>query len=105
MKKVYNEMAGEMMLPRNGYIHNQLARLEIATLECEALGLEVETVEWFENSRPRLVVRDNSTTRHLVKTGKALTYGSEVKNGIRIYLHQMMVEGVNIIWKSDVTKH
>ena len=49
MKKVYNEMAGEMMLPRNGYIHNQLARLEIATLECEALGLEVETVEWFEN--------------------------------------------------------
>lgn len=80
MKKVYNEMAGEMMLPRNGYIHNQLARLEIATLECEALGLEVETVEWFENSRPRLVVRDNSTTRHLVKTGKALTYGSDRKS-------------------------
>lgn len=39
MKKVYNEMAGEMMLPRNGYIHNQLARLEIATLGCEALGI------------------------------------------------------------------
>lgn len=105
MKKIYNEMAGEMMSRRNGYIHNQLARLEIATLGCEALGLEVEKVEWFDNCRPRLVVRDNSTTRHLVNTGKAMNYGSEVKNGIRIYLHQMMVEGVKIIWKSDVTKH
>lgn len=65
----------------------------------------MEKVEWFDSCRPRLVVRDNSTTRHLVKTGKAMSYGSEVKNGIRIYLHQMMVEGVKIIWKSDVTKH
>lgn len=105
MHKIYNEMAGEMMSHRNGFIHNQLARLEIATLGCEALGLEVEKVEWFDNCRPRLVVRDNSTARHLVNTGKAMNYGSELKNGIRIYLYQMMVEGVKIIWKSDVTKH
>ena len=41
MKKVYNEMAGEMMIPKNAIIHSQLPMLEIATLECEALGLEV----------------------------------------------------------------
>lgn len=105
MQKVYNKMAGEMMSPRNAVIHNQLAMLEIATLECEALGLEVETVEWFDNSRPRLVVKDCSALRHLIKTGKAFNYGSEVKNGIRIYLNQMMVKGVKIIWKSDVKKH
>lgn len=105
MKKVYNEMAGEMMLPRNGYIHNQLARLEIATLGCEALGLEVEKVEWFENSRPRLVVKDCATLRHLIKQNKAFNYGSEVKNGTRFYLNQMMLKGVKIIWKSDSLKH
>lgn len=105
MQKVYNKMTGEMMSPRNAVIHNQLAMLELATLECEALGIEVETVEWFDIGKPRLVVKDCSALRHLIKTGKAFNYGSEVKNGIRIYLNQMMVKGVKIIWKSDVTKH
>lgn len=105
MKKIYNKMAGEMMNPRNGFIHNQLAKLEIATLECEELGLVVEKVEWFENSHPRLVVQDCATTRHLMKVGKAINYGSEVKNGIRIYLNQMMLKGVRVIWKSGALKH
>ncbi len=105
MKKVYNEMAGEMMIPKNAIIHTQLAMLEIATLECEALGLEVETVEWFDNSRPRLVVKDCATLRHLMKQNKAFNYGSEVKNGTRFYLNQMMLKGVKIIWKSDSLKH
>lgn len=42
------------MSPRNAVIHNQLAMLELATLECEALGIEVETVEWFDIGKPAL---------------------------------------------------
>lgn len=105
MRKVYSEMAGEMMSERNASIHSQLVKLELATLECEQMGIEVEYVEWFDIGKPRLVVRDNAATRHFVKTGKAHNYGSEVKNGIRVALNQMQVKGVKIIWKSDFIQH
>lgn len=46
MQKVFSEKAGEMMNPFNAYIHDSLVKLEIATLECEALDLEIERVEF-----------------------------------------------------------
>lgn len=105
MKKIYNQLAGEMMTPKNAVIHTHLAMLEIATLECEALGVEVEKVEWLDNCKPRLIVKDCATLRHLMKQQKAFNYGTEVKNGNRVYLNQMIVKGVKIIWQSDTLKH
>lgn len=93
------------MSPRNAVIHNQLAMLELATLECEALGIEVETVEWFDIGKPRLVVKIVSALRHLIKTGKAFNYGSEVKKRHPYLPKSNDGKGVKIIWKSDVTKH
>lgn len=101
MKKQYNPMAGEMMTPRNSAIYMQLAMLEVATLECEALGIEVEKVEWFDTGRPRLVARDNAATRKMAQMSKAFNYGTEVKNGIRHYLIQTTIKGVKVIWKTD----
>ncbi|APB78588.1 TPA: hypothetical protein QB072_001146 [Pasteurella multocida] len=105
MKKQYNPLAGEMMTPHNSEVYMHLAMLELATLECEALGIEVEKVEWFDTGRPRLVARDNTTTRKMAQNQRAFNYGTEVKNGTRRYLMQMTIKGVKVIWSTDTIKH
>ncbi|WP_227718384.1 hypothetical protein [Pasteurella multocida] len=79
MKKQYNPLAGEMMTPHNSEVYMHLAMLELATLECEALGIEVEKVEWFDTGRPRLVARDNTTTRKMAQINVHLIMAQKLK--------------------------
>ncbi|MDW0615962.1 hypothetical protein P2G70_00080 [Mannheimia haemolytica] len=105
MQKVYSEKAGEMMNPLNAFIHDSLVKLEIATLECEAMELEVERVEFEAKSPPRLVLRDNRKTQDLVKNGLASLFGMKTKGGRRYDSYQMQVCGVKCVWESErVTK-
>ncbi|WP_409042272.1 hypothetical protein [Mannheimia haemolytica] len=94
-----------MMNPLNAFIHDSLVKLEIATLECEAMELEVERVEFEAKSPPRLVLRDNCKTQDLVKNGLASLFGMKTKGGRRYDSYQMQVRGVKCVWESErVTK-
>ncbi|MEE3701547.1 hypothetical protein [Mannheimia haemolytica] len=101
MQKVYSEKAGELMNPLNAYIHDSLVKLEIATLECEALDLEIERVEFEAASPPRLVLRDNRKTQDFVKNGLASLFGMKTKGGRRYDSYQMQVRGVKCVWESE----
>lgn len=101
MKKVYSEKAGEMMNPLNAFIHDNLVKLEIATLECEAMDLEIEQVVFEVASPPRLVLRDNHKTQDLVKSGLAQVFGMKTKAGRRYDTYQMQVRGVKCVWESE----
>ena len=105
MQKVFSQTANEMMNPLNAYIHDSLVKLEIATLECEAMDLEIQRVEFEAASPPRLVLRDNRKTQDFVKNGLASLFGMKTKGGRRYDSYQMQVRGVKCVWESErVTK-
>lgn len=88
----------------NAVMYGQIVSLELALLECNQMGIDVERLDYTDNRHPRLVARDSSATRYLMKTGKAQNYGSCNKNGRRIYLNHTQVKGVRVVWESDYFK-
>ncbi|WP_419852461.1 hypothetical protein [Actinobacillus pleuropneumoniae] len=91
--------------PDNAVVYGVTVGLELAVLECNHIGIELEGIDTTDFRRPRLVARDNRTTRYLMKTGKAQNYGSRVKNGRRIYLNHTQVKGVRVVWESQDYRH
>lgn len=91
--------------PYNAILYGQIVSLELALLECNQMGIDVERVDYTDFKRPRLVVKDNHITRKMMATGKAFNYGSRVKNGHRVYLNHAIVNGVKIIWESHSLRH
>lgn len=90
--------------PYNAVLYGQIVNLELALLECNQMGIDVERVDYTDFKRPRLVVRDNYVTQQMMKHGKANNYGCKLKNGNRIYLNHAEVKGVRIIWEAHYFK-
>lgn len=93
--------ADQPMKGKNAHAYNLTVAMELAILDCEEMGLEVERVEFDGRLRPRIFVRDCAITRNLVKTGKAQHYGTTNRNGIRHYLIQMPSRDCKILWTTD----
>ncbi len=91
--------------PENAVMYGQIVGLELALLELNQMGIDVERVDCTDFRRPRLVVCDNAVTRHLMRIGKAQNYGSRNKNGRRIYLNHTQVRGVRVVWESSEFRH
>lgn len=87
--------------PYNAVMYGQIVSLELALLECNQMGIDVERVDYTDFKRPRLIVRDNGITQQMMRTGKATNYGCKLKNGRRIYLNHADVKGVRIIWEAN----
>ncbi|WGE52410.1 MULTISPECIES: hypothetical protein [Actinobacillus] len=91
--------------PNNAVVYGKVVGLELAVIELNNMGIDVDHVDFSDHRRPRLVVLENSVTRQLMKSGKAQNYGSRVKNGRRIYLNHTEVNGVRVIWESQDYRH
>lgn len=87
--------------PYNAVLYGQIVGLELALLECNQMGIDVERVDYTDFKRPRLIVKENHVTRHLLRIGKAHNYGFKAKGGRRVYLNHAEVKGVRIIWETN----
>lgn len=88
--------------PYNAVLYGQIVSLELALLECNQMGIDVERVDYSDYKRPRLIVRDNHVTQQMMKQGRASNYGCRLKNGRRVYLNHASINGVRIIWESPL---
>ncbi|RRN04659.1 hypothetical protein EIM44_04250 [Bibersteinia trehalosi] len=91
--------------PDNAVLYGQIVGLELAILECNQLGIDVERVDYTDWRRPCLIVKANAVTQQMLRQGKAFNYGSRVKNGIRVYLNHAIINGVKIKWESSDYRH
>lgn len=87
--------------PYNAVLYGQIVGLELALLECNQMGIDVERVDYTDFKRPRLIVRDNHVTQRMMRTGKACNFGLKTKNGRRVYLNHTEVKGVRIVWEAN----
>ena len=87
--------------PYNAVLYGQIVSLELALLECNQMGIDVERVDYTDFKRPRLIVRDNHVTQRMMKTGKANSYGIKTQNGRRVYLNHAYVKDVRIVWEAN----
>lgn len=88
--------------PHHAVLYGQIVSLELALLECNQLGIDVERVDYSDFRRPRLIVRDNWATQQIKRSGKfkANSYGLKLNHGRRTFLHCAEIRGVRIIWES-----
>lgn len=87
--------------PYNAVLYGQIVSLELALLECNQMGIDVERVDYTDFKRPRLIVRDNHVTQRMMKTGKANNYGFKNRYGQRVYLNHAEIKGVRIVWEAN----
>ena len=87
--------------PYNAVLYGQIVSLELALLECNQMGIDVERVDYTDFKRPRLIVRDNHVTQRMMKTGKANNYGFKNRSGQRVYLNHTEIKGVRIVWEAN----
>ncbi|MCQ9629268.1 hypothetical protein [Actinobacillus suis] len=89
----------------NAVIYGKIVGLELALLECNQLGIDIECVDFTDHGHPSLIARANNITQQMLRQGKAVNYGHTFQNGHRIYLHYAMISGVKVKWKSTDYRH
>ncbi|MCK3654885.1 hypothetical protein A4G19_03615 [Pasteurellaceae bacterium Macca] len=100
-KGIPNYANGEVK-GKNARIFNLSVAMELAVLECDKLGLEIEKVEFDGKFSPRLFVKSNAKTARLQAEGKAHFFGITQKHGVTYDLVKMpLANGSKIIWLTD----
>lgn len=91
--------------PDNAVMYSKIVSLELALLECNQLGIDIEKADFSDFNRPCLIARANHITKQMLQQGRAFNYGSKVKNGRRVYLNHVIINGVKVKWESPDFRH
>lgn len=86
--------------PDNAVMYGKIVSLELAVLECNELGIDIERADFTDRCNPSLIARANGVTQKMLSQGKAFNYGSKLKNGRRVYLNHAIIHGVKVKWES-----
>ena len=89
------------MKRNNALAYNNAVAMELTILDCEEMGLEIERVEFDGRLRPRIFVKNSHITQKFLRDGKAYSFGTLVRHGVRRYLVQMPNRDCKILWETD----
>lgn len=83
----------------NHLVYKFIGQVQKAIVECNALGLTVEEIEFY-HIKPRIIVKDSPATAWLEHSGRAIEYGCGSDENGRHRKLQIMVAGIKVMWET-----
>ena len=87
--------------PMNHLAFKYLKQVQKAVIECNALGLEVQDIEFY-HVKPRIRVKESPATTRLEHIGRAIEYGFGNDENIGRYRElQINAAGIKVVWRTN----